>query len=33
MGFTGVRGPNGYGFSDILVINRTLILPGYFGLK
>ena len=35
MGYIGMCGPKGYGFSAVLVINRVLILAdfGHFGLK
>ena len=35
MGYISMRGPKGYGFSAVLVINRVSILAdfGHFGLK
>ena len=35
MGYMGMSGPKGYGFSAVLVINRVSILAGfgYFGHK
>jgi len=35
IGYIGIGGPKGYGFSAVLVINRVLILAdfGHFGRK